>query len=307
MRHRSCATTRSPDRPAPTATGSASSARQYGAASGYLHTRLRAGDRLEVAAPRGTFTLRPGDSPVLLLSAGRRRDARARHAARPRGRPLRARGLVAPRRPQRLRALVRRGGPLARSRACRTRTGTSASAAPAPATRATTSRRRGACRRRSSAALGLPPDAEAYLCGPPAFMQEVVGRARRPRARRLHRIHTELFGAAPSLTPGIASEAPRPPHPPAGAPGSGPAGRLRPQRPLACAGARLRQPARAGGGLRRARALVVPHRRLPQLRDGRRLRRRPVLARPRRGAGRRQRADLLLAAAGRPRPRPVSG
>ena len=43
---------------------------EYGAASGYIHTRLRAGDRLEVAAPRGTFTLRPGDSPVLLISAG---------------------------------------------------------------------------------------------------------------------------------------------------------------------------------------------------------------------------------------------
>jgi ferredoxin len=36
------------------------------------------------------------------------------------------------------------------------------------------------------------------------------------------RIHTELFGARPSLTPGIAPSAGRPPHPPAGSPGTGP-------------------------------------------------------------------------------------
>src|SRR6266704_1156631 len=42
----------------------------HGAASGYLRSHLRAGDTLEVAAPRGTFTLASGDGPVLLLSAG---------------------------------------------------------------------------------------------------------------------------------------------------------------------------------------------------------------------------------------------
>jgi ferredoxin len=35
------------------------------------------------------------------------------------------------------------------------------------------------------------------------------------------RIHTELFGAAPSMTPGIAASPPRPPHVPAGPAGSG--------------------------------------------------------------------------------------
>ena len=35
-------------------------------------------------------------------------------------------------------------------------------------------------------------------------------------------IHTEPFGPAPGLTPGIASTPARPPHPPAGAPGDGP-------------------------------------------------------------------------------------
>src|SRR3954470_17569717 len=41
-----------------------------GAVSGYLHSRLAVGDRLDVAAPRGTFTLDGTAAPVLLLSAG---------------------------------------------------------------------------------------------------------------------------------------------------------------------------------------------------------------------------------------------
>ncbi|MGY4594694.1 ferredoxin-NADP reductase [Bradyrhizobium sp. GM22.5] len=36
------------------------------------------------------------------------------------------------------------------------------------------------------------------------------------------RIHTELFGAGPSLTPGIASSPQKRAHPPIGAPGPGP-------------------------------------------------------------------------------------
>ena len=43
---------------------------EHGAASQFIHTRVRAGDQLEAAAPRGTFTLRPGQAPVLLISAG---------------------------------------------------------------------------------------------------------------------------------------------------------------------------------------------------------------------------------------------
>ena len=36
------------------------------------------------------------------------------------------------------------------------------------------------------------------------------------------RVHTEIFGAAPASTPGIAAAPSRPPHPPAGPPGDGP-------------------------------------------------------------------------------------
>lgn len=42
----------------------------HGAGSQFIHTRLRAGDLLEVAAPRGTFILQPTEAPVLLISAG---------------------------------------------------------------------------------------------------------------------------------------------------------------------------------------------------------------------------------------------
>ena len=42
----------------------------HGVASGYLHHDLHSGDVLDVSAPRGTFTLKPGDGPVVLLSAG---------------------------------------------------------------------------------------------------------------------------------------------------------------------------------------------------------------------------------------------
>src|SRR5439155_2254520 len=40
----------------------------HGIASTYLSRQLRAGDVLDVSAPRGAFTLRPGDPPVVLLS-----------------------------------------------------------------------------------------------------------------------------------------------------------------------------------------------------------------------------------------------
>ncbi|MER7683088.1 FAD-binding oxidoreductase [Streptomyces sp. NPDC096934] len=42
----------------------------YGKASHHLHTRVRVGDALDVAAPRGTFTLLDTETPVVLISAG---------------------------------------------------------------------------------------------------------------------------------------------------------------------------------------------------------------------------------------------
>jgi MOSC domain-containing protein YiiM/ferredoxin-NADP reductase len=42
----------------------------HGAASAYIDDRLQVGDSVEVSAARGNFVLRPGDDPVVLLSAG---------------------------------------------------------------------------------------------------------------------------------------------------------------------------------------------------------------------------------------------
>ena len=71
------------------------------------------------------------------------------------------------------------------------------------------------------AALDLPRDADAYLCGPPAFMADVSA-ALAAAGLQAARIRTEVFGAGPAQTPGIAPVAARRPHPPAGQPGSGP-------------------------------------------------------------------------------------
>src|SRR6516164_9551662 len=43
---------------------------ERGLASGFLHQSVRAGNRLEITAPRGSFTLAAGATPVVLISAG---------------------------------------------------------------------------------------------------------------------------------------------------------------------------------------------------------------------------------------------
>jgi ferredoxin-NADP reductase len=42
----------------------------HGAAGAYIDTQVGVGDVLDASAPRGGFTLRSGDGPVILLSAG---------------------------------------------------------------------------------------------------------------------------------------------------------------------------------------------------------------------------------------------
>ena len=68
--------------------------------------------------------------------------------------------------------------------------------------------------------LSLPRDGDFYICGPPTFMSDLTaGLAAWGVAP--DRIHTEIFGAGPSITPGIAASPRRLPHLPAGPPGSG--------------------------------------------------------------------------------------
>ena len=42
----------------------------HGAASAYVHDELQVGDNVQASAARGSFTLWPGDTPIVLLSAG---------------------------------------------------------------------------------------------------------------------------------------------------------------------------------------------------------------------------------------------
>jgi ferredoxin-NADP reductase/MOSC domain-containing protein YiiM len=193
----------------------------HGVASVYLSDRARAGDLLEVSAPRGAFTLRGGEGPVVLLSAGvgatpvlamlhvlageaSRRDvwwlfggrSGEDHPFRDESRSL-------------LRALP--GGHLhvrySRPRP-EDRPGIDFDA-PGHLTVAALEE------------LGVPRDADFYLCGPPAFLHDLTGGLAGWGVER-GRIHTEVFGPTESLTPGIAPAAVRPPHPPLGAPGPGP-------------------------------------------------------------------------------------
>ena len=46
------------------------SVKRDGAVSSYLHDHVAVGDQLEVAAPRGSFVLKAGTRPVVLISAG---------------------------------------------------------------------------------------------------------------------------------------------------------------------------------------------------------------------------------------------
>jgi ferredoxin-NADP reductase/MOSC domain-containing protein YiiM len=193
----------------------------HGAGSQFMYTHVRAGDVLEAAAPRGTFILQPGDTPVLLISAGvgatpvlamlhalaaarSGRDIWWLHGAR-----NRAQEPFASESRSLLEAL-----PSGHRHICYSH--------PGPGdVHGRDYQTAGRLSASVLAALDLPADADAYLCGPAAFMAEASA-ALAGLGVAGTRIHTEIFGAAPSLTPGIAAATARPPHPPAGEPGDGP-------------------------------------------------------------------------------------
>lgn len=192
------------------------SVKREGVISSYIHDQLTAGMTIEAAAPRGDFVLTEDESPVVLVSAGvgitpvmamlhalatgdagRRADVRPRavwwiHSARDEAQQAFA-GEVGE-----LLAKL----PLAHQRVFYT------SAGARPGTE-------------EFAALGLPKDATAYVCGPAGFMDGVreiltgLGIAR-------ERIHTELFGTLAPIRPGVTDARVVQPHPPEGEPGTGP-------------------------------------------------------------------------------------
>ena len=177
----------------------------------YIHTQVKTGDLIDVAAPRGTFFLSDGDAPVILLSAGIGVTPvlSMLHALVRTGSARRSGGCTAPvtapsipsRReprpvepvaPQSIPYLLQPPGS-GRQPGCRLHR-----------TRPTLDR--------IVRELALPRDGDAYLCGPAAFMAELsaglVAYGMDPA-----RVHSELFGAAAALTPGIAATSIPPHHP----------------------------------------------------------------------------------------------
>ncbi|MEU6252433.1 MOSC and FAD-binding oxidoreductase domain-containing protein [Streptomyces sp. NPDC047043] len=188
----------------------------HGTASGYLTTRLRPDTILQVAAPRGEFTLTEGTGPLLLVSAGigltpvlsmlhelaargSDRDIWWIHGARsPQEHPLAAEAHAL------LAELPHAHEHVFFSAATEgehTHVG-----------RLTENR---------LIALSVPADATAYVCGPASFMAD-MRHALTTAGIDPARIHTELFGALPAINPGLTEQPARPPHPPSGPPGTGP-------------------------------------------------------------------------------------
>ena len=181
----------------------------HGTASRYLTRELRPGATLDTAAPRGDFTLDPGPGPVLLISAGigltpvlamlhdlaaqgSSRDIWWIHGARgPREHPLAAEA----------HALL--------------------ASLPHTHEHVFYSATTGRLDKDKLVALDVPADATAYVCGPASFM---AGLRDALTAVGLDpaRIRTELFGARPSINPGLTGQVRRSPHPPPGPAGTGP-------------------------------------------------------------------------------------
>ena len=193
----------------------------HGIASTYLSTQLRIGDVLDVSAPRGAFSLQRGNLPVVLLSAGigvtpvmAMLHALAAHASprqvwwiygarNRRDHPFarEARDLLA--------QLPHARGYVQYSRPDSTdRVGDDFDAA-------------GRLTVTVLKKLGVPRNADFYLCGPPTFLEYfTAGLDGWGVARDC--VHTEIFGSGKSVTPGV-KKAPRPlPHVPEGSPGGGP-------------------------------------------------------------------------------------
>jgi len=182
----------------------------HGLVSGWLHAHITPGSVIDAAAPRGDFYLTDDTTPVVLISAGigitpvlamlhalaaagSSRDIWWLHTTRNRETQSFSAEV----------ATLIDSLPHARQRVFYTQTD-------------------GRLDGKSLPTLGLPADASAYLCGPTQFMTDMRDALTAVGFDPAH-IHSELFGALPPINPGIVDTGERkPPHPPAGTPGTGP-------------------------------------------------------------------------------------
>jgi ferredoxin-NADP reductase/MOSC domain-containing protein YiiM len=192
-----------------------------GAAGTYLNSRVRAGDVLDGSAPRGSFVLGAGQGPVVLLSAGigatpvlamlqslaasaSRREIWWIYGARngethPFARDVR-----------RLVASLAKG----RSHVCYSR--------PSPADKPGQDYdAEGRLAPTALEALGVPRDADFYLCGPPRFMEEMTSWLA-AWSISATRVHKEIFAGLEASTPGMVGRGQPAPHVPSDDPKTGP-------------------------------------------------------------------------------------
>ena len=193
----------------------------HGAAGAYVETQVRIGDVLDASAPRGSFTLRPGDGPAILLSAGigatpvlamlhaLAAGASSREvwwiygAHNGSDHPFAAETRALLKALPRGHSHIRYGAPDPGDRL-----GVDFDAP-------------GRLDMRAIEELGVPRGADFYLCGPPAFMSDLAA-GLSAWGVSANRIHTEIFGSSPPKTPGIAAAPRRLPHQPAESAGVGP-------------------------------------------------------------------------------------
>ena len=194
---------------------------ENGAASTYLHNQVRLGDLLEVAAPRGNFTLQPGAKPVVLVSAGVGATPvlAMLHSLALELSPREVWWLFGARNGEQhpfaeesrdlIKALPHGRRFVAYSRPLsRDRLGVDFDYT-------------GQITVEVLEKLGTPCDADFYLCGPAGFMRD-LREGLVASGVSDDRVHTEIFGPGKPITPGIVDPSQAAPHPPEGPVGSGP-------------------------------------------------------------------------------------
>ena len=182
-----------------------------GVAGNYLREHVREGDTLDVSSPRGSFILKSGDGPVVLLSAGiGSTPVLAMLHALAEDRPTRQVLWIHAARDGHhhpFAAEIRRVmGPLTNGRSfvCYSR----------PTSRDKMGEHFDATGHLSRSLfdqIRVPRDADVYLCGPTRFMAEMQ-QTLTDMAVAPERIHVEIFNGSESMSPGVAGAAKRTPH-----------------------------------------------------------------------------------------------
>jgi ferredoxin-NADP reductase/MOSC domain-containing protein YiiM len=191
-----------------------------GIGSSFLCYRTRQGDVLDVSAPRGQFTLRSGENPIVLISAGVGatpvmsilHELAAEKSQRQVWWIYGARNGAEHPFAKESRSLLKELC-CGRSQIVYSRP----AASDRPGLDFDTS---GHIDIALLEKLAVSQDSDFYLCGPSAFMQTMRD-GLRDWGVLAERVHTEIFGAHEDITPGIARVA-HTPHLPGGPPGSGP-------------------------------------------------------------------------------------